>query len=411
MSQACEKVHLVSLGCPKNRVDSEVLLGETLSQGRALTTDPRDADIIIVNTCAFLQSAVEESIETILDLARYKKIGVLKKLIVAGCLPERYSGKLAQEFPEVDEFIGAREIQTRLATRLVTTPSWTTYIKISEGCNHNCSFCIIPQLRGRQVSRSIESLFTEIRQMAENGTKEFNLIAQDSTDYGVDLKDGTTLEKLFATLNKIPGELWFRLMYAYPLRFSDELIDLIAESPNMCKYVDLPLQHINDSILKSMLRGSNNRYIYRLIDKLKKREIALRTTFIVGFPGETEEAFYELEQFVKETEFDRLGVFTYSPEEGSPAATLPNPVPEEVKKERQDRLMALQRNLSLKKHRTLIGKTIKVLVEGETGRSETFAPEIDGGIRLTGSLPPPGSFAPVTITKAQAYELTGEVQC
>ncbi|MBI2982399.1 MAG: 30S ribosomal protein S12 methylthiotransferase RimO [Deltaproteobacteria bacterium] len=363
MTNASKRVYLQSLGCPKNLVDSEIMLGSLVSQGYELTTEKSEAEVIIVNTCGFLQASVKESINTILDLAKEKEGGSCEKLIVTGCLSQRYQGELPKELQEVDLFIGTNDypkiaeliadppdreyihkplyVHHAETPRLLATRPHTAYVKIAEGCNHTCSFCIIPKLRGRQRSRPVDDIIAEVRNLKGMGVKEFNLIAQDTTDYGSDLHNGTTIEKLFHELKKIPGDHWLRLMYAYPLRFSDELIEIIASSPNFCRYVDIPFQHINDRILKSMHRGSDGCYIRRLVERMRERipGIAIRSTFIVGYPGETEAEFQELADFLREAELERVGVFTYSDEEGTEAAKLVDRVPEKIKKERRKILM------------------------------------------------------------------------
>ena len=426
-----KKVYLQSLGCPKNLVDSEVMLGTLASQGYELTTDRNAAEVIVVNTCGFLQAAAKESIDTILDLAREKKSGNCQKLVVAGCLAQRYQGELPKELPEADLFIGTNDyarigellegipdreyihkplyVHHSETPRLLATAPHTAYVKIAEGCNHTCSFCIIPKLRGKQRSRPVDDISCEIKNLKGMGVQEFNLIAQDTTDYGGDLHDGTTIEKLFRALAKIPGDHWFRLMYAYPLRFSDELIEIMASSPNFCRYVDIPFQHISDRILQSMHRGSNGTYIRRLVERLRAGvpKIAIRSTFIVGYPGETDREFAELARFFEETSLERVGVFRYSPEPGTAAEALLDQVPDPVKRQRYDRLMTLQQKISLKKNRDRIGTKVRVLVEGpDWGRTEWDAPEIDGKIRLKGK-PTRGRFAEAVVDGASEYDLTG----
>lgn len=431
-----KKVYLQSLGCPKNLVDSEIMLGTLASQGYQITTDRSEAEVIVVNTCGFLQASAKESIDAILNLAQEKESGHCKKLVVAGCLSQRYQGELPKELPEVDLFIGTNdypkiaEILSDLPNReyihkplyvhqadtprLLATAAHTAYVKIAEGCNHTCSFCIIPKLRGKQRSRSIADIVTEIKNLKLIGVKEFNLIAQDTTDYGCDLHDGTTIEKLFEELAKIAGNHWLRLLYAYPLRFSDELINIIASSENFCRYVDIPFQHINNRILKSMRRGSNGDYIRSLVERLRKKipNIAIRSTLIVGYPGETDDEFDELYRFLKETELERVGVFTFSEEEGTPAATLPDQLSPKIMRERREILMKLQQSISLKKNRGRIGSRTRLLVEESSdenrgwGRSEWEAPEIDGRIYLEGGRSLAGQFCDVLIQNAGPYDLT-----
>ncbi len=431
-----KKVYLQSLGCPKNLVDSEIMLGTLVKEGYELTTDKEAAEVIIVNTCGFLQASAKESVEAILSLAEEKKKGNCSKLIVTGCLPQRYEGELPKELPEVDLFVGTNDypkiaellnanlpdreyihkplyIHDEETPRILATPKYSAYVKISEGCNHTCSFCIIPKLRGKQRSRPIGSIVEEIRRLQDQGVREFNLIAQDSTDYGGDLHDGTTIERLLAEIAKLSGEHWFRLMYAYPLRATDELIEILASSENFCRYIDIPFQHINDRILKSMRRGSDGGYIRDLVERLRKKipEIAIRTTFIAGYPEETDEEFEELLRFIEKAQFDRMGVFRFSSEEGTPAATLKGQVPDGVKEERRRAAMELQRTISLKKNRDRIGKKIKILVEedGRWGRSEWDAPEIDGKVFLNGPKVSGGNFRKAVVTEARPYDLIAEV--
>lgn len=435
MSEQGKKVYLESLGCPKNLVDSEIMLGTLVSQGYELTAKKSEAAVIIVNTCGFLQSSVKESIDTILKLAKEKENGNCEKLVVTGCLSQRFQGKLPKELPEVDLFVGTNDypkiaeliadppdrkyihkplyVHQAETPRLLATASHTAYVKIAEGCNHTCSFCIIPKLRGRQRSRPIDDVITEVKNLKSMGVKEFNLIAQDTTDYGADLHNGTNIEGLFRTLAAIPGDHWFRLMYAYPLRFSDELIEIMAGSPNFCRYVDIPFQHINDRILRSMRRGSDGAYIRRSIERMRQKipGIAIRSTFIVGYPGETDAEFQELLEFLRETELERVGLFPFSRETGTAAAEFPEQVPEKIKKGRRDTLMKLQQKISFKRNRGRVGQKIRVLVEESSaasawGRTEWDAPEIDGKIFLTGN-PSVGTFNEVLVIGASPYDLTG----
>lgn len=427
-----KKVFLQSLGCPKNLVDSEIMLGSLTQKGYELTHDESQADLIIVNTCGFLQASAQESVNTLLKLAEQKKSGNCKKLIATGCLSERYQGAggISQELPEVDLFVGTNDyakiaeladlpdreyihpplyIHNENTPRLRATPKHWAYVKISEGCNHTCTFCIIPQLRGKQRSRSIDSIIAEMQQLHSEGVREFNLIAQDSTDYGGDLHDGTTIEKLLAAISrKLPLGIWCRLMYAYPLRFSDELVERLADSDHFARYLDIPFQHISDPVLKSMRRGSNGNYIRDIITRLRKKipGMGIRTTLITGYPGETEDDFKRLYEFVTEAGLARVGVFAFSNEPGTPANELPDQVPQPMREERRDRIMELQQRISLKRNQSLVGKIVTVLVEQTGwGRSEWDAPEIDGKVILTGQNLIPGEFRRAKITKALPYDL------
>lgn len=407
------KVCVVSLGCPKNLVDSEMMLGLLTREGFKLTTDPSEADAIVINSCAFVEEAKRESIGKILELARYKKEGRCRLLVVGGCLPERYGRALAAEMPEVDLFVGTNKILPDPdLPRIRSTPSHYTYVKISEGCSHLCSFCTIPAIRGGLKSRPIESIVREVKAGVDQGIKEFNLIAQDLNEYGRDLKNGESLTKLLTELDRIRGDFWLRTLYLYPLEFTDRLIGLLRDAEHVVKYVDIPLQHISERILLSMKRGSPSRTVRQLLSRLKKRipGITLRTTFLVGYPGETGGEFRELCDFVGEYEFDRVGVFKYSREEGTPAAGLSDQVPEEVKGERYDRLMGLQQKISLKKNRGLVGKTFRALCEGAFARLPTQAPEIDGATYLAGGSVPVGEFREIRIVGAREYDLIASLK-
>jgi ribosomal protein S12 methylthiotransferase len=440
-----EKVSLVSLGCPKNLVDAEVMLGYLSRAGYAVTTDETQADIIIVNTCSFIKEAKQESIDTILDLADRKHDGHCKLLIVTGCLPQRYQEELATELPEVDIFVGTGdyprivEIIAEKRTspdqlcytgdpnfvyndelpRLQSSPHYTAYLKIAEGCSNRCAYCVIPMLRGDHRSRPLESLLIEARQLVEGGVKELNLIAQDITAYGRDLPDTPSLELLIKELAKLEGLRWIRLLYAYPDGVTDSLIELIKTEPKVCKYLDLPIQHISDPILKRMLRRSGEDEIRTLIAKLRSEipDIAIRTSLIVGFPGETTEDFKKLLQFVEETRFDRLGVFCYSREEGTPAAEMPDQVSERIKRERHKKLMRTQARVSFKHNRTLVDSEEEVLVEGyseETelllkGRSSRQAPDVDGLVYITSGNANVGDIVRLKITDSSDYDLIGEI--
>lgn len=405
------KVGFVSLGCAKNLVDTEVMLGIMQARGIELTANPADADILIVNTCAFILSAKEESITTILNLAEYKT-GRCRSLIVAGCLGQLYKRELLDEMPEVDAIIGTgawnrimeaiaetlsgrrviligeREIIYDAKTpRLRTTPPYTAYVKIAEGCNNRCSFCSIPLIRGRQISRPIEDIKAEVENFAAQGVKEINLIAQDTTAYGTDIYGKPRLVELLRELVKVDVQ-WIRILYAYPRRFSDELIDLIAAEPKICNYVDLPLQHASDKILKRMNRPDTRESIEALIKKIRTKipGVVIRSTFIVGFPGETEEDFLELKNFLQEQRLDKVGIFTYSREENTAAYNFPDQISEEIMQERYHDLMSLQSLISQELNEKLEGQELEVLIEGRdeevsevvAGRSYRDAPEVDG---------------------------------
>jgi ribosomal protein S12 methylthiotransferase len=440
-----EKVSLVSLGCPKNLVDAEVMLGYLSRDEYEVTTDEMQADIIVVNTCSFIKEAKQESIDTILDLADRKHDARCKLLIVTGCLPQRYQEELAKELPEVDIFIGtgdypriAEIIAEKRTTseqlcytgdpnfayndelpRLQSSPHYTAYLKIAEGCSNNCAYCVIPSLRGAMRSRPLASLLKEAKQLVDGGVKELNIIAQDITAYGKDLPDAPTLEGLLGELALMEGLEWIRLLYAYPDGVTDSLIALIKSEPKICKYLDLPIQHISDPILKRMKRRSGEKEIRALIGKLRSEipDIAIRTSLIVGFPGETGEDFKTLLQFVEETRFDRLGVFCYSREEGTPAAEMPDQVSERIKRERHKKLMRTQARVSFKHNRTLVDSEEDVLVEGyseETelllkGRSSRQAPDVDGLVYITSGNANVGDIVRLKITDSSDYDLIGEI--
>jgi ribosomal protein S12 methylthiotransferase len=449
------KVGMISLGCAKNLVDAEIMLGHIAANGMEVTADAEDADVLIVNTCAFIDSAKEESIDAILDA--HQRRGLRKKpgqkLIVSGCMSQRFSKELSAEIPEVDAFMGldqvatAGEIVRRVVAKesapslnLVTpkpryipdyttprfrlTPKHYSYLKIAEGCNHPCSFCVIPQMRGRHRSRPLESVETEIRQLVDEGIKEINLISQDTTYYGMDLWDqkagprqpvdsarGPTLTRLLERIEAIPGEFWVRLLYTHPAHWSQELIEAIAASSKVAKYVDMPLQHIDEEILQLMRRETSRGHIEDLIQAIREGipGIALRTTFIVGFPGETESHFESLLEFIERTRFERLGIFTYSQEEGSRAAKMEHQVPVAVKNARYKRAMTLQQKIAAGIARSTIGREIKVLVEEPLiARSESDAPDVDTRVLLSHAAPV-GQFAKVRVSGTQVYDLRGDV--
>src|ERR1051325_8995605 len=387
-----KKVGFISLGCPKNLVDSEVMMGQLKANGYQLTTDANEADTLVVNTCGFIDSAKQESIDTILEAARLKTDGKATRLVVAGCLVERYRDDLKASLPEVDAFIGTSQINDILAVcdpktdtrslpiiplgnqsstylydestpRILATPAHYAFIKIAEGCDRPCAFCFIPQMRGHFRSRRFGSLVAEAHQLAEEGVKELILVAQDSSRYGEDLGKPDALAQLLRELGKTDGIEWLRVMYTYPTHISDEFLNVLAEEPKAVKYLDMPLQHASQNVLKLMKRGGNRESLERLIDRVRTRvpDIAVRTTFITGFPGETDEDFAELLQFLKNVEFDRVGVFTYSDEEGTPAFDLPDKVDPKIADQRRARLMKEQAKVAKRKHKGMIGKQVQVL--------------------------------------------------
>jgi len=440
-----QKVSMVSLGCPKNLVDAEVMLGFLDREGYEVTTDEKEADIIIVNTCSFIKEAKQESIDAILDLADRKHDGNCKLLIVTGCLPQRYQEELCRELPEVDIFVGTGDYpkiaeiiaEKRNTTdqlryigdpnfvydenfpRLKSTPLYTAYLKIAEGCSNCCSYCVIPALRGSFRSRPMDKLVEEARGLVSSGVRELNIIAQDVTNYGKDLPGGGKLEDLVSELVKIEGLSWIRLLYAYPDGITDGLIQLIRTEDKICKYLDIPLQHISDNILVKMKRRGREAEIRALLAKLRAEipGLALRTSLIVGFPGETDEDFGKLLHFVEEAQFERLGVFCFSKEEGTPAAEMDGQVSERVKRERYKKIMKAQARVSFKRNRRLIGEHEQVIVEGysdETdlllkGRSSRQAPDIDGQVYITAGNANVGDIVTLRITDSSDYDLIGEI--
>jgi len=422
-----KKVNIISLGCAKNLVDSEILLGGLNKSDLVITKEPEDAESIIINTCGFLDIAREESIDTILQAAELKKTGNLKELVVMGCLSERFPDEISKEIPEVDRIFGSndhRQIVSfitgkdyskddPLFFRSLMTPNHYSYIKIAEGCDNGCSFCSIPIMRGMQKSRTISAIMEEAERLANNGTKELLVIAQDSTSYGWDLPEKVYLSDLLNSLNTINNIEWIRLHYAHPAHLSQRIIDSLALSEKVCKYIDMPVQHASDSVLKSMKRGLNQKGIRDRINRLRKAipDIAIRTTLIVGYPGETEEDFKTLYDFVEDVKFDRLGVFTYSEEEGTGAALLNDDVPEEIKNKRKNDIIELQHDISLNRNESFIGKTIKVLVDESeknigVGRTEFDSPEIDNIVNIKGDVSK-GSFVNIKIDSVNEYELIG----
>lgn len=444
------KIGVVSLGCPKNLVDSETMLGLIHEENYEITNDPSEAEIIIVNTCGFIESAKEESINTILQMAEYKKSGSCKYIIVTGCLSQRYAEELFNELPEADAIAGVEVydeigsiikrvmngerfimlerskpdvIYTSKETflpRILTTPSYTAYLKIAEGCDNCCSYCAIPKIRGPYRSKPMEQVLKEAKALAANGVKELIVVAQDTTRYGEDLPGGKLLlADLLKELNKIESLKWIRVMYCYPNNFTDELIETFASLDKVCNYVDLPLQHASNRLLASMNRYDTREEVETLLAKLRKRipGIVIRTTFIVGFPGETDADFEELKEFVEQQRFENAGVFAYSQEEGTVAGAMPNQIPDEIKQERYHELMALQAQISEEIHKDTEGQTLEVLVEGieedgsglHYGRSYREAPDIDGLVFIEnpGDIKP-GCFVKVNILQGFTYESVGE---
>lgn len=440
-----EKIYVLSLGCPRNLLDSEVLLGELKKKGFRITEDPMDADVAIVNTCGFVQDAKEESIDAILRLVDLKKEGKIKKIVVSGCLPQRYPKELMDEIKEIDGVFGTSDftmiperieklfsgkrvkevkedpdfLYDHLMERQLLTSSHSVYVKIQEGCSNRCSYCVIPDLKGPRRSREIQSVLKEISTMKKShDIKELILIGQDTTSFGFDRGEKNELPELLKKASSAMSDGWVRLLYTHPAHFTDELVDVLAGSENVCRYVDLPIQHINDRILKKMNRRVTREEITDLITRLRKKieGVTIRTSIIVGFPGETPEEFQELVEFLKETRFDRLGCFIYSQEEGTPAAAFGDQVPEEEKKKRFDKIMRLQQEISLENNQKFLGKKLKVLIDEKDpvdteqfiGRSEMDSPEVDGVIYVKGENLKCGDFRDVLITGTMEYDLIGE---
>lgn len=436
------KIGMVSLGCPKNLVDSEVMLGLIREKQLDITNDPAEADLIIVNTCGFIESAKEESINTILQMSEYKKSGSCKYLVMTGCLGQRYADELFESMPEVDAIVGTdcftdiawvieqvmhgkrlkhlRKLESKnvpLPPRMLTTPSYMAYLKIAEGCDNCCSYCIIPQLRGPYTSRPYEEVMAEARALAASGVKELIVVAQDTTRYGEDLYGKLLLPQLLRDLNELEGVRWIRVMYLYPNNFTDELIDAFASLDKVCKYIDIPLQHASDSLLASMNRYDTRAQVEMLLQKLRTRipGITIRTTFIVGFPGETDNDFAELMDFVEQQRFENAGVFQYSQEEGTVAGAMENQIAPEIKESRYHELMALQAGISEEIHREREDEVLEVLVEGfdeehlAYGRSQHEAPEIDGTIFIenAGELEI-GQMVRTRILQGFTYEMVAE---
>ncbi len=441
------KVHVVSLGCPKARVDTEVMIGLMNAADHELTADPAEADAIVVNTCSFLESAVSESVETVLELAQHKEGAKKPRLVVTGCLPSRYGQELVDELPEVDTFLGTSDIH-RIAdavlgrlpersyirqgrshlyedlegARVTTTRGASAFLKLAEGCNRTCTFCIIPGIRGRQRSRTVDDVVAEAERLAAQGIRELVLVAQDLTSYGTDLGDKRSLVKLLERLEDVEGIRWVRLMYAYPWNFTDELLDLVRGSNKVVRYVDMPLQHISERVLKDMRRNIQRDAQARLLDRLREIPgMVLRTTFITGFPGETDAEFRELADWIQHVGFDRVGVFAYSQEAGTPAGERPDQVPVEVREARRDELLALQQGIHRAKLEALVGSEVDVLVEGPSeehdwvleGRYYGQAPDIDGSVLLDVEEADddvlPGTFVRARITAVGDYDLVGRV--
>lgn len=438
------KILFISLGCDKNLVDTEVMLGMLASRGYEMTNDEQEADIIVINTCCFIHDAKEESIQNILEMAEYKKNGSAKALIVTGCMAERYRQEILDEIPEVDEVLGTtaydrildavdealagqHEVMTAdldalplpETKRLVTTGGHFAYLKIAEGCDKHCTYCIIPKIRGNFRSVPMERLLKEAQDLAEQGVKELILVAQETTLYGKDLYGEKSLPKLLRELCKISGIRWIRILYCYPEEITDELIQVMKEEPKICHYLDLPIQHANDTILKRMGRRTSKQELIDIVQKLRKEipDICLRTTLITGFPGETQEQHEEVMEFIDTLEFDRLGAFTYSPEEDTPAATFEDQIDEEVKEDRQADIMELQQEIAFDKAEDMIGREVLVMIEGKVadenayvGRTYRDAPNVDGLIFINTDVELiSGDFAKVKVTGALDYDLIGEL--
>ncbi|MFO0587664.1 MAG: 30S ribosomal protein S12 methylthiotransferase RimO [Polyangiaceae bacterium] len=437
-------VHFVSLGCPKNRVDSEVMLGVARGAGFDHVDDADEADVIVVNTCGFIGEAKKESIDAIFEMAHHKESGRCKKLVVSGCLSQRHPEDLAREMPEVDHFLGSSDMMKlgkvlqgtadRMlvgtpadwlvdaeSPRTLSTPRGSAYVKIAEGCNRTCSFCVIPELRGGQRSRRVTDVVAEVMRLVDAGVKEINLVSQDTISYGRDLPPGerADLPQLVRAVAEVPGVVWVRLFYLYPETMTDPLLDLLANHPRVVPYVDMPLQHAADGMLRRMRRGHGGARLRKVVTDLRKHvpDLTFRTAFIVGHPGETDEEFQELCDFVKWAEFDRVGVFRYSDEESSRSFTIEGKVPARTAAARYRKLMTLQRKISQKKSETLIGRELDVLVDGASdeheyvmmGRHAGQAPDIDGQVYLSGGEVQPGEMRRVRISQASDYDLVGEL--
>ena len=440
-----KKILFISLGCDKNLVDSEMMLGMLARSGYEFTDDEREADIVVVNTCCFIGDAKEESINTILEMAELKKNGDIEVLIVTGCLAQRYREEIQTEIPEVDAILGTTAIDEVVRTldevslgnrenhyknldekpltgveRVVTTGGHYAYLKIAEGCDKHCTYCIIPKVRGNYRSVPMENLIKEAQELADKGVKELILVAQETTVYGKDIYGYKALSKLLRELCKISGIYWIRILYCYPEEIDDELIRTIREEKKICHYLDLPIQHASDSILQRMGRKTDRQHLQDIIEKLRREipDICLRTTLITGFPGETEEDHEELLEFIDRMEFDRLGVFTYSQEEDTPAADMPDQIPEEIKKERQSRLMELQQEIAFEAAENMVGRVVTAMVEGKVADENAYvartykdAPNVDGFLFVnTDRELITGDFIKVKITASYEYDLIGELE-
>ena len=424
-----KKINIVTLGCSKNVYDSEVLMGQLKANGKEVVHEDR-GDIVVINTCGFIDNAKEESINTILDFVEAKNRGEVEKVFVTGCLSERYKPDLVREIPDVDQYFGTRDLPILLkhlgadykhelvGERLTTTPKHYAYLKISEGCDRPCSFCAIPLMRGGHVSTPIEKLIEEAKSLAKVGVKELILIAQDLTYYGLDIYKKRALGDLLKELIKVEGIEWIRLHYAFPTGFPEDVLDIIREEPKVCNYIDIPLQHINTDLLKSMRRGTTHEKTDALLDKFREKvpDMAIRTTLIVGYPGETEEIFQELKDWVREQRFDRLGCFTYSHEENTHAHLLEDNIPQEVKEARVEEIMELQAQISWEKNQEKVGKVLKCIFDRKegnyfVGRSEYDSPDVDNTILVdaTNTYISMGDFANIKITSAEEFDLYGEL--
>lgn len=427
------KINLITLGCSKNIYDSEVLMGQLANNNMPVVHEQKvkKGDTVVINTCGFIDRAKQESIDTILEWSEAKRKGKIDKLIVMGCLSERYKDDLVAELPEVDGFFGTRELPQVLKSlgadykyellgeRQLTTPSHYAFFKIAEGCNRPCSFCAIPLMRGGHTSTPIEELVNQAKNLAKNGTKELILIAQELTYYGIDIYGKRRLDDLLRALSDVNGIEWIRMQYAYPTQFPMEILDVMNERSNICNYLDIPLQHISDNVLKSMRRGITRRKTYELVDQIRQKspDIALRTTLLLGHPGEMEQDFEDVKNFVTDMKFDRLGVFQYSHEENTHSGTLTDDIPAEVKEQRQEIIMDLQRDISMQKNLQKIGKTFKVLIDRHesnhwVGRTEFDSPEVDNEVLIpaTDNYLRIGDFYNVEITDAMEYDLFGKLK-
>ncbi len=438
------KILFVSLGCDKNLVDTEMMLGQLLQKGYEFTDDELEADIVVVNTCCFIGDAKEESINVLLEMAELRKSGQLKALVAAGCLAQRYKEEIQTEIPEVDAIVGTTAIDAIVdaidevlagsaknhyadldakpltgVRRVMTTGGHFAYMKIAEGCNKYCTYCIIPKVRGNFRSVPMENLVAEAKELADKGVKELILVAQETTLYGVDLYGEKSLPKLLHELAQIPGIFWIRILYCYPEEITDELIEAIKTEPKVCHYLDIPVQHASDNVLKRMGRRTNQRQLREMVEKLRTEipDICLRTTLITGFPGETEDDHEELLQFVDELEFDRLGVFTYSQEEDTPAAIMPDQIEEEIKLERQAELMELQQAIAFEKAEEMVGRVLTVMIEGKIAEEDAYvartyrdAPNVDGYLFVnTSANLMTGDLVKVLVTDSNEYDLIGEL--